>query len=952
MWSNGTIGSTYTPIATEVGQQLTVTVTAINSGGEATATSLPLTILGAPENTATPSITFNYSGSSVTLVANPGTWTGFPIPTYTYQWSNGPANSGSSYSPTAGEIGNTIRLIVTATNSVGTQNITVTSDTITGPPTNTVPPTINGTKNVDSSLTADAGTWIGFPAPTYTYEWSDGTTGISCTPRVAGTLTITVTATNNINGANYNTTAQTSVTIAAIPPSNVSVSPSDLPTITGIPQAGNVLTSTSGNWIGHPAPTFTYQWSNGTTGQTYSPVAADVGQRITVTVTATNSGGSASVDSLPVTILGAPSNTTIPSIAFNYSGSSLTLQANPGTWTGFPTPTYTYQWSGTNNTSSSYNPVADDVGYTISLIVTATNSVGTQFITVTSATITGPPINTAPPSINGTPQVGSELTAGTGGWTGFPAPTYTYAWSNGTSGSTCKPTVAGTLTLTVTATNTINNTPYNVTSQTSVTIVPPPVVFMPPVNTVPPTIDGTLTIGQTLTVSRGSWTGTSPITYQYKWGDNPVGDNQTYKITVNDIGKSISVTVIATNSLNSAQVGTAQIVATISSVISVSSTTSFPAFPAACYYTGMTVANSTLYVVSQYNTSYNNAIMAYPLNNPSGTITTTELTTDNGETSYNPTSICVDSNGNTYIINTVTVTDGVIFKINRNANPPLTPYAGCLGNSGYHDGPLTTGSCTWNTCPDATTNSLLALGTYGSLVVDSTNSYIYIADSDNNCIRKINVNQNTISTLSPNMNSANTGQNNPMVGCKSNNAIGFPSTDDINNWFDANSITRPKCDGNPSTNPYVSFDSPSGIVIDPTNTYLYIGDYGNSTIRQVNISDGTVTTIAGIQGSPGTNDVNNSTTNTTIRINSPVALTIDKNKNIYFLDNTNGLVRVLIYNSTVSTPSSATGSGSWNTSYTLASGLSSPQGICLDSQTNPKYLYFSDTNGIYSLQLS
>jgi hypothetical protein len=86
-----------------------------------------------------------------------------------------------------------------------------------------------------------------------------------------------------------------------------------------------------------------------------------------------------------------PANTVAPVI----SGTQVvgqTLSSTTGTWTGDPTPTYTYQWyrgatliSGA--TSSTYTLVQADAGNTsnISCIVTATNLIGTA--TATSNTL-------------------------------------------------------------------------------------------------------------------------------------------------------------------------------------------------------------------------------------------------------------------------------------------------------------------------------------------------------------------------------------------------------------------------------------------------------------------------------------------------------------------------------------------------------------------------------------
>lgn len=75
-----------------------------------------------------------------------------------------------------------------------------------------------------------------------------------------------------------------------------------LPSISGIAQVGQTLTAHAGEWSGGAA-VFTYQWKNagvaipGATAVTYVPVVGDVGDAISVTVTATNDAGAGSATS-------------------------------------------------------------------------------------------------------------------------------------------------------------------------------------------------------------------------------------------------------------------------------------------------------------------------------------------------------------------------------------------------------------------------------------------------------------------------------------------------------------------------------------------------------------------------------------------------------------------------------------------------------------------------------
>lgn len=83
---------------------------------------------------------------------------------------------------------------------------------------------------------------------------------------------------------------------AAAAPANVV-----LPAVSGTAQVGETLTALPGIWTG--AVSFTYQWKadgsniEGATGSTYNPVIGDVGNPITVVVTAVNSTGSTPAES-------------------------------------------------------------------------------------------------------------------------------------------------------------------------------------------------------------------------------------------------------------------------------------------------------------------------------------------------------------------------------------------------------------------------------------------------------------------------------------------------------------------------------------------------------------------------------------------------------------------------------------------------------------------------------
>ena len=253
-----------------------------------------------PVNTAAPTITGTAKVDS-TLTAAKGTWSGLPAPTYGYQWyrctatgaaadalvsANGcSAISGATsatYKVDDPDYSKYLRVRVIGTNSYGsdTKFSATTAKVAASIATNTSAPTIAGTTTVNSTLTGSKGSWAGYPAPTYAYQWlrctatgaaadalPSGCTAISgatgSTYRLVDLdygkyLRLKVVGTNTL-GADTKYSA-TSAKIAGLDPVNTVA-----PTISGTPKVGTTVSAARGTWTGVPTPTITYQWFRCTT---------------------------------------------------------------------------------------------------------------------------------------------------------------------------------------------------------------------------------------------------------------------------------------------------------------------------------------------------------------------------------------------------------------------------------------------------------------------------------------------------------------------------------------------------------------------------------------------------------------------------------------------------------------------------------------------------------------
>src|SRR5262245_13693759 len=175
-----------------------------------------------------------------------------------------------------------------------------------------------------------------------------------------------------------------------------------LPTIAGASTArdGQTLTTSNGTWSNSPT-SFKYQWQRcsaaGTdctgivsaTNQSYTPVAADVDQRLRVVVTAVNSDGQSSATSAPTDVVSG-GDAPVVKVKPTVSGSAIVgeeLTATTGTWTGGAS-SFTFQWQRcdsaggtcvdvTNATARSYGVRTADVGHRMRVAVTAKNASST-----------------------------------------------------------------------------------------------------------------------------------------------------------------------------------------------------------------------------------------------------------------------------------------------------------------------------------------------------------------------------------------------------------------------------------------------------------------------------------------------------------------------------------------------------------------------------------------------
>jgi fibronectin type 3 domain-containing protein len=472
-------GEGYTATAEDIGHTLRVKVFEWNSAGETSATSAATAVVTgptAPVDLSAPTVS-GTAQDGETLTAAHGGWGGAQPITYTYQWQRCDESgaectdiegaTGTSYKPDASDIGATMRVRVTATNSLGSEAAVSSATAVVTPPfppTSLAAPQISGTPEQSRTLTASEGEWEGAEPMSYAYQWRRcNTSGAECADvegatsatfklgaeDVGATMRVRVTATN-AGGSTSSISPQTPV-VKPLAPANL-----EAPTISGTTTDGNTLTAGNGSWSGTLPLSYAYQWRRcngsgrscnsipGTTSSTYVLNSADVGGTLRVRVTASNLAGSATSTSAASSVVAsvAPTDGSAPTIT-GVARDGQTLTAGNGEWTGTTPISYSYQWQRCNAMGeacadvggavvATYHLSPDDIGYRLRAVVTATNVGGAVASDSSPSSVVegAAPANTAEPTIAGVSREGATLTASVGSWTGTPTISYANHWQS------------------------------------------------------------------------------------------------------------------------------------------------------------------------------------------------------------------------------------------------------------------------------------------------------------------------------------------------------------------------------------------------------------------------------------------------------------------------------------------------------------------------------------------
>lgn len=306
---------------------------------------------------------------------------------------------------------------------------------------------------------------------------------------------------------------------------------------------------------------FIYQWLidgtpiTGATGTQYTPVAADAGKALTVSITGSLAGASdATRVSAPLTVTTAQLTAATPVIS-GVAQVDQRVSADAGVWTDATALSYRWLRNGkpiAGATDASYTLTAEDAETILVVEVTGSkpgydsqlrNSTPV-FVAAGSLTADSP---VSAPTINGVARPDHVLRISPGAW---PAGVQlSYRWLRDGQPITGATAVSYRATGSdaghgLTAQVFANKTGYTTTIATSPTVV----VAKGTLTSSRPRVVGKAKVGKKLTAKPGRWS--SGVRFSYRWRANgksiAKATRSTLKLTTKLRGKKISVTVVAT----------------------------------------------------------------------------------------------------------------------------------------------------------------------------------------------------------------------------------------------------------------------------------------------------------------------------------------------------------------------------------------------------------------------
>jgi subtilisin family serine protease len=530
--------------------------------------------------------------------------------------------AGAVYTIASADVGFTLRIAITATNAVGTETaisdptaVVVAAPVGPLPPVSLSPPAIAGTATEGQTLTASEGTWGGSFPVAYAYQWqrcdatgagcvgAAGATGASyvLTPSdVGATLRVVVTATDG-GGSTSATSLQSGVVAAAPRPP----APSAPPAVSGEARDGATLTGAPGVWVASGAFSQTYAWER--CGAAYDQaVLADLpagywrldngpadasGHGLNGVIAGTASQVDGATASSPALVFGANSGIDVPNATI---GAAFTLEAwvrlgraqqdkgllgrwryadgggallwidpeghyglavgrQPSTYlatTVTPQPGrwehVVGTWDGTvlrvfvNGVEAGSKPFAGDIGSTLRDFEIGKYGDPTQHLegAVDEAALYSRALDTA--------DVGRHYAAGCHPIAGATGATYSVGAAD----------LGSRLRVRVTAANEAG-------SGTAVSDATALVLGAAPVSASAPALSGSALETQTLTASPGTWAGTQPIAFSYRWQRCDAAGGAcveivgavgaTYTLSAADVGARVRAVVSATNASGSGE---------------------------------------------------------------------------------------------------------------------------------------------------------------------------------------------------------------------------------------------------------------------------------------------------------------------------------------------------------------------------------------------------------------